>query len=111
MVVLNGKGFKLPRLEKEKFVALMRSGLEYDRDQGVFRIKSYDKIEEITDAVSAILGSRVIFLQRCIRCGRDFQCKECKYEEECSTKNLPFSCVCPKCLRDRKHFEEYLETF
>jgi rubredoxin len=29
----------------------------------------------------------------------------------CTTKNLPFDCVCPQCLRDRKHFEQYLEEF
>jgi rubredoxin len=29
----------------------------------------------------------------------------------CTTKNLPFGCVCPQCLRDRKHFELYLEEF
>ncbi len=111
MVILNRKAFKLPRLEKEKFVSLMRSGLEYDRDEGVFRIKSYENIEKIMEAVGVILGSEVVFLQSCIRCGRDFSCKECKYEENCATKNLPFSCVCPQCLRDRKQYEEYLQKF
>jgi hypothetical protein len=34
-----------------------------------------------------------------------------KYNELCPTKDLPFSCVYPQCLRDKKQFEEYLEKF
>jgi hypothetical protein len=108
-VILNGKGFKLPRLEREKFLELMRMGLEYN--QGLFSIKSYDNIEKVIDAVSDILRDEVVFLQRCIRCGKDFSCKGCSYIEVCTTKNLPFSCVCPQCLRDRKQFEQYLTKF
>ncbi len=110
-IVLNGKGFKLPRLEKEKFVNLMHMGLEYDRNSGLFSIESYDNIEQVIDTVSDILGDGVVFQQFCIRCGRSFGCKECNYIDLCTTKNLPFSCVCPQCLRDRKNFEEYLAKF
>lgn len=109
VIVLNKDGFKLPRLEKEKFVSLMRSGLNYNRDLGLFSIKSCNNIEKVMEAVGSILGDEVVFLQSCIRCGKSFPCKNCNYEELCTTKNLPFSCVCPQCLRDRKQFEEYLE--
>lgn len=111
MVVLNSKAFKLPRVEREKFVNLLHLGLDYNRDQGVFSIKSYNNIEKLLDAVESILGTQVVFLQSCIRCGKDFPCKECNYKEMCTTKDLPFSCVCPQCLHDRKQFEEYLERF
>ena len=105
VIVLNSKGFKLPRLEKEKFVNLLHLGLEYNRDQCLFSIKSYNNIEKLLDTVSGILGDEVVFLQNCIRCGKAFPCKGCNYVEVCKTKNLPFSCVCPLCLRDRKQFE------
>ncbi len=111
MVVLNKKAFKLPRVEKDKFVTLMHLGCDYNRDQGVFSIKSYNNIEKLMETISGILDNEVIFLQSCTRCGKDFACGECKYDELCTTKNLPFSCVCPQCLRDRKHFEQYLEKF
>ena len=111
MVVLNKKSFKLPRVEKEKFIALMNSGCEYNREHATFTIKSYNNIERLMDTISSILGSEVVFLQSCTRCGKDFACNDCKYEELCTTKNLPFGCVCPQCLRDRKHFEEYLQKF
>lgn len=111
VIVLNRKGFKLPRLDKEKFVSLMHLGLDYNRDAGLFSVKSYNNIEKIMESVSAILGDEVVFSQSCTRCGKDFPCKGCNYEESCTTKNLPFSCVCPQCLRDRKQFEEYLAKF
>ncbi|MGD0071230.1 MAG: hypothetical protein ABSB71_06725 [Candidatus Bathyarchaeia archaeon] len=111
MVVLSKKAFKLPRVEKEKFILLIRLGLDYNREQGVFSIKSYNNIEKLTDTIASILNSEVVFLQSCTRCGKDFPCSDCKYNELCTTKDLPFSCVCPQCLRDRKQFEEYLEKF
>jgi hypothetical protein len=110
-IVLNSKGFKLPRLEKEKFVNLMHLGLAYDRNASLFSFESYDNIEKVIDTVSEILGDEVVFLQNCIRCGKAFSCKTCSYVELCETKNLPFSCVCPQCLHDRKNFEQYLTKF
>jgi hypothetical protein len=110
-IVLNGKGFRLPRLEKEKFLDLMHLGLEYKRDVGLFSIQSYNNIEKVIDVISDVLGDEVVFLQHCTRCGKDFPCKGCSYIELCPTKNLPFSCVCPQCLRDRKQFEQYLTKF
>ena len=111
MAVLNKKAFKLPRVEKEKFILLLHLGLDYNREQGVFSIKSCNNIEKIMDAIAGILNTEVVFLQSCTRCGKDFPCSECKYNDLCTTKELPFSCVCPQCLRDRKQFEEYLEKF
>ena len=54
-VVLNQKGFKLPRVEKEKFILLIRLGLDYNREQGLFSIKSYNNIEKLMDTISGIL--------------------------------------------------------
>ncbi len=110
-VILNSKGFKLPRLEREKFLNLMHLGLDYDRNTMLFSIKSYDNIEQVTDALADILGDEVVFLQHCVRCGKTFGCRGCNYYDVCTTKNLPFSCVCPACLRDRKNFEDYLAKF
>jgi len=111
VTVLNKKAFKLPRVEKEKFILLLRLGVEYNREQGVFSISSYNNIEKLMDTIASILNTEVVFLQNCTRCGKDFSCGDCKYNELCTTKNLPLSCVCPQCLRDRKQFEEYLEKF
>lgn len=111
VAVLSKKAFKLPRVEKEKFILLLRLGLEYNREQGVFSISSYNNIEKLMDTIGGILNTEVVFLQSCTRCGKDFPCSDCKYNDLCTTKNLPLNCVCPQCLRDRKQFEEYLEKF
>jgi hypothetical protein len=111
MVVLNKKAFKLPRVEKEKFILLINAGLCYNREQCLYSIKSCNDIENLMEIINGILNSEVIFLQSCTRCGKDFACDGCKYDELCTTKNLPFGCVCPQCLKDRKQFEEYLEKF
>jgi len=107
MVVLNKKGFELPRVEREKFILLMRLGLEYNRDRGVFCVSSYNNIEKLRDAVASILNvEEVAFSQSCSICGKDFPCAGCKYYESCDTKNLPFECVCQQCLREGKQLEE-----
>ena len=111
MVVLNKKAFKLPRVEREKFVNLMHLGCDYNRETSTFSIKNCNNIEKLVESISSILGTDAAFLQSCTRCGKDFGCGDCAYNEMCTTKNLPFSCVCPKCLRDRKQFEEYLDKF
>ena len=111
VAVFNKKAFKLPRVEKEKFMALINAGLSYDRGACLYSIKDCNDIENLMDQIRGILNTDVVFLQSCTRCGKDFACGDCKYDESCTTKNLPFSCVCPQCLRDRKNFEEYLQKF
>jgi hypothetical protein len=101
VLVLDRKGFKLPRLEREKFVTLMHMGLDYNRDTYLFSVKNCNNIEKLMESISAILGSEVAFMQSCNRCGKDFPCTNCNYYEMCTTKDLPFSCVCSQCLRDK----------
>ena len=101
--------FKLPRVEKEKFMSLLiRLGLIIIESKAFSPLKATTTSKNSWTQSAAYLGSEVIFLQTCTRCGKDFPCSDCKYDELCTTKNLPFSCVCPQCLRDRKHFEEYI---
>lgn len=109
VAALNPRGFKLPRVEREKFITLMNLGLDYNRERGLFSIKDCNDIEKLMDTLGGILGSEVVFLQSCTRCGREFPCSECKYRELCTTRDLPLTCVCPQCLRDKKNFATYLE--
>ena len=102
MRLLNKKGFKLPRVEKEKFMLLINAGLSYNREQFLYSVKSCNDIENLMDLIRSILNTDVVFLQSCTRCGKDFACGDCKYDELCATKNLPFGCVCSQCLRDKE---------
>ncbi len=106
MVVLNKKAFRLPRTEKEKFVLLLRLGLQYDRINGTFSVGNYNNIEKLMGTIAEILHDDVGFMQSCLICGRDFPCIECKYYEMCETKNLPFKCVCGRCLEEGKVIQE-----
>ena len=107
MVVLSKKGFRLPRVEKEKWLLLLRLGLEYNREQGIYCVSSYNNIEKLRDTIANILGvEEVTFAQSCALCGKDFPCAGCKHYESCATKNLPFECVCPQCLKEEKPSEE-----
>jgi hypothetical protein len=107
MVVLNKKAFRLPRVEKETFILLLRLGLEYDRAQGTFCVANYNNIEKLTDTLSSILNvDEVLFAQTCMACGKDFPCSDCKYIDSCATKNLPFHCVCPQCLKEGRASEK-----
>jgi hypothetical protein len=109
MVVLNKKSFKLPRVGKEKFVLLLRLGLDYN--QGSFCIKNYNNIEKLVDTISSILNvEKITFLQTCSICGKDFPCSDCKYYESCATKDLPFHCACPQCLKEGRLCQEYAEN-
>lgn len=103
MVSLNKRAFKLPRMEKEKFVLVLRLGLKYDSISGTFCINNYNNIEKLVEAIAEILNdNNVGFMQSCLICGKDFSCLECKYYEICNTRNLPFKCVCGSCLEEGK---------
>lgn len=107
MVILNKKAFKLPFMDREKFLLLMRLGLNYDKTTGMFRVANYNNLEKLAITLAEILGvDDVTFTQTCCLCGKDFACGECKYLELCETKNLPFRCVCVQCLRDGSTFKD-----
>jgi hypothetical protein len=103
MIVLNKKGFKLPHVEKDKFVMLLRLGLQYDRASGLYRIGNTNNLDRLLDLLREMFGSKdVCFTQTCLICGKDFPCQECRFYELCDTRNLPLSCVCGKCLEEGK---------
>ncbi len=109
VIVLNPKGFKLPRVEKEKFVLLIRLGIDYNREQCLYSIKNYNNIEKLIETISEYFEIEVDFSSKLHSVRKRFSCSDCNYNDLCTTRDMPFSCVCPHCLRDRKHFEEYLE--
>ena len=107
MITLNKKAFRLPRVEREKFSLLLRLGLDYDPIHGTFSVANCNNIEKLIDTLSEVLkDNNVRFTQGCLICGRDFPCQECRYYELCDTKNMPFSCVCGKCLEEGKTIPE-----
>jgi hypothetical protein len=99
MVILNKDSFKLPRVERDEFINLLKLGLGYNRNQGCYFISNYNNIGKLVDTLANILNTdEIIFLQSCSVCSKTFSCSNCKYADSCATKNLPFECVCPQCL-------------
>jgi hypothetical protein len=108
MVVLNKKGFKLPRVEKEKFILLIRLGLEYNSQHMLYSIKNYNNINQLQDTLQDILKTEIAFTQTCTICNIDFSCSTCKYVKACPTKDLPFNCICNQCLRPKRNIQQKL---
>lgn len=105
MVILNQNSFKLPRVEKRQFISLLRLGLEYDQTKKTYRISNYNNIGKLVDTLSYILNENEIsFLQTCLVCNINFPCSECNYTKICTTKDLPFECICPACLKKEKNY-------
>ena len=103
MVILNKESFKLPRVERDEFINLLKLGLGYNRNQGCYFISNYNNIGKLIDTLANILNTdEVVFLQSCIICSKAFSCSNCRYVDSCTTKNLPFKCVCPQCLNKEK---------
>ncbi|MCK5625896.1 hypothetical protein KAI11_03480, partial [Candidatus Bathyarchaeota archaeon] len=65
-------------------------------------------VEEIKDALSEILNEEVRFPQTCLICGNEFLCIKCKYYKSCSSRDLPFQCICKKCSV-KNTYDQYLE--
>jgi replication factor C large subunit len=62
-VVLNKNGFKLPHVEKDKFVLLLRLGLDYSREKGLYSIRNYNNMDKLRDTLQDILKAEVSFTQ------------------------------------------------
>lgn len=107
MRVLNKDKIKLPYLKRYKFRELMNMGLGYER--GIFYIRDLNRAEEIKDALSEILNEEIVFSQTCLICGKEFLCTECKYYDSCSSRDLPFHCICKNCSQKNELYERYVE--
>ena len=109
MRLLKRISFKLPFIERDKFVKLIRLGVGYSRTRRSYFIKNYNDVEKIIDVISDILDEKISFLQTCILCGGNFPCSDCKYCDSCATKGLPLQCVCQNCLGNAELYDHYIE--
>jgi hypothetical protein len=73
------KGFTLPRLGKEAFAKLMRSGVEYDKASGLFIIKDASKIDSIVAIIRESTNDTISIELQCVLCGKDAGCYECEF--------------------------------
>lgn len=59
--LLDPLGFKLPYMGKDKFIQLMRAGLNYDRKTGRFVVRRLDNLESVEERVAEIISKPVRF--------------------------------------------------
>ncbi len=116
MKVLDKKSFKLPYVDSDTYRTLMRLGLRYDRQMRTYSAEDLeeDKAESVLELLAKILKEDVNFnqntslakpeqaVQKCLGCGKNFSCNECRYFELCETKNVSSSCICGTCLEKGK---------
>jgi len=72
--IIQNERFRLPRLDREVFAALMRSGVKYDHDKG-FMVDDRTNLKNALDLIGTALGETVTVATTLseIKC---FTCKE-----------------------------------
>jgi len=101
------KGFTLPRLGKEAFAKLMRSGVEYDKTSGLFTIKDVSKIDSIVAIIRESTNDIISIELQCVLCGKDAGCYECEFSNGCDRLSVSNKCICKDCML--KGYDNYIE--
>jgi len=120
-------GFKLPYMGKDKFIQLMRAGLNYDRKIGRFVVRQLDNLESVEERVGEIIARPVRFkrpeqseaashpedetVKECFVDEKAVSCAGCEFVEDCPTHiltGLKF-CLCDESLADRNIYSKYVE--
>jgi|GEM_PF-494424 hypothetical protein len=107
-VVVN-EWFKLPRLRKEFFISLMRSGLIYDKSKG-FKVDANSDFIAISSILKRALGEDLEFIPKCFLCDSTINCYSCAYYLICNVKNSTPNCLCDNCIDDENIFALYSKT-
>ena len=94
---------------KDRFIALMRVGLGYNRQTRMFYIENSERIEEAKSILSEILGDDVIFAQKCSLCDATFTCDRCGYADLCGSRDAPAYCICLPCRSQKQLYEKYVK--
>ena len=125
--LLDPSGFKLPYMGKDKFIQLMRAGLNYDRKTGRFVVRRLDNLESVEERVADIILKPVRFrrseqagavsrpedesVKECFVDAKLALCAGCEFIEDCPTHiltGLKF-CLCDESLADPTTYVKYVE--
>jgi replication factor C large subunit len=122
--LLDPTGFKLPYMGKDKFIQLMRAGISYDRNGGMFVVRRLDTLDAVEERLSGILSRPIKFarpgqeiatteataIQLCYIDDQTVLCDTCQFIEACPTHLMSSlkSCLCDESLRDPNCYEKYV---
>jgi replication factor C large subunit len=124
--VLDPTGFKLPFMGKDKFIALMRAGVAYDRSSGKFAVRRLTNLDSVEERIGDIISKPIKFIRpdaegervdesnivkECYVDGRQVLCAKCEFVDDCPTHTITSSkfCLCDGTLGDSKAYEKYVE--
>lgn len=102
-----GKGFTLPRLGKDAFARLMRSGVEYNKANGLFTIKDASKLDSIVAIIKESTSVPVSIELPCVICSNDAGCYECEFSSSCNRLEVACKCICKDCMA--KGYDNYVK--
>jgi replication factor C large subunit len=122
--LLDPNGFKLPYMGRDKFIQLMRIGLTYDRNRGMFVVRSLSNLGSIEERLGDVVGKPVRFerpeqasvegrgviLKDCYVDGRQVSCSKCEFVGDCRTHTMATLkfCLCDETLLDQEGYDKYV---
>jgi len=106
--IKKGIWFSLPKLSRNDFLALVRSGVEYKSGSG-FMIRESANIEDVKNILERILGKRVYVAFNCAICNKETDCSACEYKYYCPVETTGGACICNDCIQT-KDLDDYLTS-
>lgn len=104
--VKKGAWFNLPKLSRNDFLELMRSGVDYKSGSG-FMIRESANIADIKNILERILAKRVYVSFNCAICNRETDCSTCEYKYYCPVETTGGTCICNDCIQT-KDLNDYM---
>jgi len=122
--LLDPSGFKLPYMGRDKFIQLMRIGLAYDRNRGMFAVRRLSNLESVEERLSDVVGKPVRFerpeqvpvekgggiMKECYVDGQEVPCHSCEFVGDCPTHTVATHkfCLCDQTLADPECYDKYV---
>jgi len=111
--IIPNERFRLPRLDREVFAALMRSGVKYDHDKG-FMVDDRTNLKNALDLIGTALSETVTVATtlseiKCFTCREKIDCKSCTYFDICP-RDSKF-CLCESHKQGAENLGEYSLAF
>jgi hypothetical protein len=104
-----GSWFELPKLGREAFLGVMKTGVTYEKGMG-FKLDDHTDIEAAVRVLKEALAEEVELSLRCFVCGVE-ACPLCPYLEDCDRRRVSPLCLCEKHAMDESGYQEYMRTF
>ena len=107
MEIVEGKWFRLPRLNTDDFKTLMSLGVKYDRSRGM--LVSYQTNKKLLiEFLDAVLKDQIVLYKECAICGKNVDCRDCEYKLKCDYYNASEKCICKECMAKDESYALYV---